>query len=224
MKIIKTIKTSIFSILLGGIILSLGSCYPENNLTTAELDTVFSFYDDNANFSNYKTYSLPDSVVVLDQLSNQNGTGKFDDEILVRVKSNLDALGYEEEADPTNNVPDVLVLVSKAINTNVEAYTYYNWWDYYGWYPYWGAYPYSYGAGWSPYYSWSGTVVYSYRTGTLFIEMVDVSASNEANKEIPTVWAGAINGLVEGTDAEISARLDTRIDQAFAQSPYLKTN
>ena len=224
MKIVKKIKELTFPMSLVVAILFFGSCYPDNSVAVKDLDVVLSFYDDTANFSDFKTYSLPDSVVVLDQLSNQTGTGKFDTEILTRIKSNLDDLGYTEEADPENNVPDVLVLASKVLNNNVEAYTTYNWWDYYGWYPYWGSYPYSYGPGWSPYYPWGGgsTVVYSYKSGTLLIEMIDVSASNEGSKEIPTVWAGAINGLVEGTDAEVGARINTSIDQLFDQSPYLK--
>lgn len=226
MEIVKKMKNLIYPAIMGFMLFSLGSCYPGNNdVEVKDLDVTLSFYDETTNFSDFNTYSLPDSVVVLDQLSNQNGTGKFDSEILARVKTNLEGLGYVEETDPENNVPDVLVLVSKVLNNNVEAYQYYNWWDYYGWYPYWGAYPYGYGSGWSPYYPWGGgTVVYSYKTGTVLIEMIDVAASNEAAKEIPTVWAGAINGLVEGSDSEINARINTTIDQVFDQSPYLKTN
>ena len=121
MKILNKVKiTHILS--LGIIICSLGSCYPDSkDLTIDDLDVALSFYDDQTNFDNFTTYSMPDSVVVLDELSNQTGTGKFDDQILASVRSNIEALGYQEEADPENNAPDVLVLVSKVINNNVEA-------------------------------------------------------------------------------------------------------
>ena len=224
MELLNKIRTAIYSMIIAGLIMTLGSCYPGNEVDVEDLDVALTFYDETANFGGFTTYSMPDSVVVLDQLSNQTGTGKFDSEILARVKSNLQDLGYVEEADPANNAPDVLVLVSKVLNNNVEAYSYYDWWGFYGWYPYWGAYPYPYGPGWSPYYPWGGTVVYSYKTGTVLIEMIEVAASDATDKEIPTVWAGAVNGLVEGSDAEINARLTSTIDQLFDQSAYLKTN
>jgi uncharacterized protein DUF4136 len=224
MKIFKTIKLLTYSALLGGILFTMGSCYPDNNFTIEDLDIAISFYDDQADFTSYKTYSLPDSIILLDSLSNRDPSDKFNEAILARIKSNLEDLGYEEEADPENNAPDVLVLVAKVVNDRYGAYQGWDWWYYWGWYPYWGPYP-PYGPGWGPGYPWGGgTIVYSYTTGTILIDMLDVAASDESQERIPTVWAGAINGLVEGPDAQINARLNTSIDQLFDQSPYLKNN
>jgi hypothetical protein len=39
---------------------------------------------------------------------------------------------------------------------------------------------------------------------------------------LPVVWNGILNGLLEGSDASILARVTTNIDQMFKQSPYLK--
>jgi hypothetical protein len=39
---------------------------------------------------------------------------------------------------------------------------------------------------------------------------------------VPIVWIGVINGLVEGSQASINARVLTDIDQAFTQSEYLQ--
>lgn len=51
--------------------------------------------------------------------------------------------------------------------------------------------------------------------------MVDPnSESTDGNKHV--VWTGAINGLLSG--AYDVTRVTKGIDQAFKQSPYLKTN
>jgi len=58
-------------------------------------------------------------------------------------------------------------------------------------------------------------------TGTLLITMLDPVEIPSQIPEIPAIWAGAINGLITGSDASILGRLNGLIAQAFDQSPYL---
>lgn len=107
------------------------------------------------------------------------------------------------------NGPDVLVTPA-AMSTTTFFYSYwYDWW-YGGWYGgYWGWY-------YPPYYT-----VSSYTTGSVIITMADPNLESAINKS-PTIWISAANGLVTGyNDVD---RVVTAINQAFVQSPYLKTN
>ena len=51
--------------------------------------------------------------------------------------------------------------------------------------------------------------------------MIDAKAVPQT-ENVPVVWTGIFNGMLEGSNAEIIARVQTAIDKAFAQSPYLK--
>ena len=86
---------------------------------------------------------------------------------------------------------------------------YWGWW-YPGWYPWWG---------W--YYPYAPVYVDGYRSGSLFIQMIDAKAAPQVDN-VPVQWTGIFNGMLEGSNPEIIARVQTAIDKAFAQSPYLK--
>ena len=203
----------------------ISSCYPGEDIYEADdLDIVLTLYDEEADFSSKKTYALPDSIISIDDggvltlLRND-----FDDQILEQVRANLEAYGWKEVQPGESS--DVVVLLYKVTTVNVEAYSYADyWWNWWGWYPYWGAYPVVPGAGWSPYYPWGGTVVYSYQTGTLLIDMIDPNKAGPESMTIPSIWGAGINGLLEGANEEISNRLTDNINQVFDQSPYLNLN
>ena len=191
------------------------SCYPDNAFDIEEFDTAITFYDESIDFSSFSTYALPDSVVEIGE-RNLALTGQFDSDILSRIRSNMAELGYTE----VDQGADVILLVSKTSSTNVDAYTFFPiWWDYWGWYPAWPGYG-GIGPGWYPYYPWAGTVVFSYTTGTVFIDMLD--PGKISGEQIPSVWSGAINGLIEGNNTQIERRIEAQIDQLFEQSPYLQ--
>ena len=102
----------------------------------------------------------------------------------------------------------VILLRATAIE-NYNAYTSYGWGSYWGY-------------GWGGYYPWvGGTVVYSYTTGTLLIDMIDVGNIDVDNETYPSAWGAGINGLLEGSSTDTRNRLSTSISQAFVQSPYI---
>jgi hypothetical protein len=193
----------------------LGSCYPGDQLTVEEADVVVTLYDQSADFASKQTYAMPDSVIHLVQSGETDDISRaFDDGTLTQVATNMDAMGFTRETDPA--LADVIVLVAVTAKEEV-GFTGYPWGGYWGWYY---PYPPSFGWGYYPWYGGGGSV-YMYRTGTMFMQMIDPASADSTLAKVPTIWLGALNGIVEGTQAEIQQRIVGGINQAFLQSPYL---
>ncbi len=209
---------------LAGALLTVSSCYPGEVTNLQQLDLVITAHDETVTFSSFSTYVLLDSVVHVDLLDNDNDdllNRDNDALVLSQIRSKIEALGYVEETDPANSTPDVILQVAALAVTNTEAYVSYPWYDWYGWYPYYGCC----GPGYGYYYPWAPTIdVVQYNTGTLVITMIDPTREGVDANTISVIWVGGINGLLEGSDAALAARVTEAIDQAFDQSPYLRTN
>ena len=203
---------------LAGAMLTVSSCYPGGATNVQQLDLVVTAHDETVDFTSLSTYVLLDSVVHVDIEDNNNDDlldRANDALILSRIRSNIEAMGYVEEADPANNTPDVMFLVGAWAVTNTNAYIGYPWWDWWGWYPGWGCCGPGYGWGYP-----SAPVVVQYDTGTLVITMVDPNGA--AADVIPVNWVAGMNGVLGSGGTTI--RITDGIDQAFDQSPYLRTN
>jgi hypothetical protein len=175
------------------------SCYPGESLTPADTDLIATFFNPETNFSTKMTYAIPDSVARVDENGNPiSDPGQFDQQIINRIKQNLQQLGYTEEQDPAN--ADVLVVAFVTTSTWASGGCY-TWW--YGW--------------WYPYSGWCYPVVYTYTTGTIIIAMAD--PQNQGSSD--ALWVAGINGILEDTSTGISTRINQNIDQTFKQSPYL---
>jgi hypothetical protein len=192
-------------------LLVLGACYPGDQLTTEEADVVLTLFDEDADFAAFSTYSMPDSVIHLAVTTVDDISRAYDAEVLAAVESNLTVLGFTREIQPED--ADVLMLVAVTAREEI-GFTGYPWGGYWGWYY---PYPPSWGWGWYPWYGGGGTV-YTYRTGTIFMQMLDPARADSTLEQVPTVWVGALNGIV---DEAIEERILDGIDQAFEQSPYL---
>ena len=205
----------IFIIVALGMIFVAGlSCYRDYGLTTADYDMVLTLADPDAIFSNYSTYAMPDTVIhPVPDGETDDLTRVFDRQIYDDVKRNMDALGYTRVDTNASNPPDVVVLIS-AIKSEWQVSGYYpgGWWGWYPWYPGGGYYPGYPGYGYS----------YSFSTGTVLITMIDPAKWDPGNPVNSPVWGGTLNGLTGDTRAGISTRIRNGIDQAFAQSPYLR--
>ena len=197
----------------------LTGCYPgdygEGDL--GDYDLVITNYDKDFNFVTAVTYSMPDSIVKIGSidLGEDNSVGPdvvdpvYADPILASVRTQMNARGWVE-VDEVDN-PDVIILTSTMTTENIYYY-----YDPYYWYWY---YPY-YGYGW--YYPgyYPGTSYTSFTSGSFLMQMTYPAGIN-INDQIPVVWTGLINGVAEGTNAEIVARINQSIGTAFEQSPYL---
>jgi hypothetical protein len=198
--------------------LTLAACYPDDINSADDLDTVTTLFDREQDFGAIGTYVLVDSVVFIDA-DGDGGDGEssvshaFDDQVLAAVRRNLNAAGYTELANPAAGTPDITVLATTTSSTTVGVA--YDWWAYWGWYPYWPGYGAGWGVGYPPV-----SVAYAYTTGTLLLTMLDAQNADVAAKKIPVLWVGAVNGVLTG-NADVSRAIDG-IDQAFAQSPYIR--
>jgi len=189
--------------------LLLWGCYPAGPEYYEDLDVVVTSFEEDFNFAEQGTYSLPDKIVKLEgSIIDNGGEPEYLPEaataqILARIRTNMTNLGWTEQEDP--ELADVGLLPAVWTNTTV-----YYWYDYWCWY-----YPYYCG------YGWGYPSVSSYTTGTFLMTMV-------VNDEVQypagpfRVWTAGINGLLSG--AYDITRVNNGIDQAFEQSPYLKTN
>jgi hypothetical protein len=186
-------------------------CYPAGPEFVEDLDVVYSSFDDEYDFQSKGTYAMPDKIVTDVKIDNGDTTyvymkAVYATPILAAIDQNMSKLGWSK-TDIVNG-PDILVTPG-AMSTTTVFYSYwYDWWyggygGWYGWY-----YP--------PYYT-----VSSYTTGSLIITMSDPNIESAIDRT-PTIWIGAMNGLLTG-GSDVN-RAVAGINQAFNQSPYLKTN
>lgn len=208
-------KLLFLTILAGSLIL--GSCtkYPNASDRTLEDMVVITQYDTKANFSDYTTFAIPDSISVITDTDSGRVMNSTTNLVVNQIVQNMTARGYTRVA--SNQNPDLGFNVSFFKNTNVTVY-YPGWyWGYPGYYPpdYWygGWYGYDY------YYPYYPTYVTTYSVGSLVIDMVDLKNANPITQQISICWTGYIRALLSGDHT--SAEITGSIDQAFIQTPQL---
>jgi hypothetical protein len=194
-------------------------CYPKGADLVEELDLVYTNHDANFNFASKTKFAIPDSVVKItgDAFEDPDGNHKpqfmsaaSGDVILNAIKTNMTNAGWTK-VDKNSN-PDVLMLVSSMTTTNL--YWYYDWYYWYWWYGGW--YGWYYPCCYYPMY------VTGYRSGSILVQMVDAATAKPGSENVTVVWNMILNGLAEGGTSSIASRVQVGVDQAFAQSPYLK--
>ena len=203
----RTIKFFMLA-LLGG--WGLSGCYPGGAEFTEDIDAVYTNHLANFDFQGKSTYALPDKIVVDVQVQNDGDTvyvymkDAYAQPLLNAIDANMSSLGWTKV--DVNNNPDIVVTPAGIKNTTYFYSYWYCWWygGYWGWY-----YP--------PYYT-----VSSYTTGSFIMVMADPTPDDSAINQSPAAWVAVGNGLFTGNN-DLNRALGA-IDQAFAQSPYLKTN
>jgi hypothetical protein len=199
------------------IILSGSSCTKEplNNLSEAEGRIYITNHVDSVNFSNYQTFSIADSVAVIEnnQLKGRALTS-VDAAYISAVKNEMQQRGYTLVAKDED--PDLALNVNRIYNSYTGVFSYNDYWNYYGgyWDPYYWGYP-GYNYWFPPVYGY-----YEITEGALSIDMFDLRNAPANNNNILNVWNGLIRGT--GTFRENSAAPGVKI--LFDQSAYLQTN
>ena len=199
-------------------------CYPKGAQYYSDFDLVYTNHSDSIDFTQRKTYARPDSIIKItgDVFNGDAGRGEptflpsaYSKIIIDQVDKNMSAYGWTKVNKNAN--PDAVLLMS--VSNTSYMYWYYDW-GYWGWwYP--GYYP-GWGWGYPGYYP---PYVTTYTTGTLLIQMVDqkeISIPADTVANVPVIWVCVLNGLVNGSTADVGTRVQNGLDQAFVQSPYLK--
>jgi len=173
---------------------------------------------ENINFSNYTSFAIPSDTLGL--LSNVT-----DDTLIVgnyaraTTETMIDQLleaGYtrvEKTDDPDIGV-NAFILDNQGV---FQSYSY----SYPGFYGYPGYFfpgYYGYGGGFGGYYGYPLVQNYSFQTGTMVIELVDLKNRTPDN-QLQVVWVAKIGDVYTSDDP--LGNMVKSIKQAFSQSPYL---
>src|SRR5882762_6848856 len=162
---------------------------PLNNLTNEESRIYISNFDTTAVFSTYKTFSIADSVeVIQDNQSQGKQLHAFDSAVIGNVTRLMQQRGYQLVNNKRN--PDLAVNISRVYSTSTGVFSYGDYWNYYGDYydPYYWGYP-GYG-----YYSPYAVGVYSIQSGGLEIDLLDLKNAAAHGNKIQPVWTGLARG------------------------------
>lgn len=165
-----------------------------------------------------RTFALPDTIVEV-PLGSSTISHAADHQIVTSIRNHFIELGWQDLTQVAGAHPDVVVLTADA--TRVQSGT-----AYAGWFGAWGFLPY-WGAGVDPSWAWGipgGAIPYVYSVGTVLITMLDLRAQDTNTRTIPLLWAGILDGILPAgaNAANQTPRIIDGIDQAFAQSPYLR--
>ncbi|MCD4680942.1 MAG: DUF4136 domain-containing protein [Bacteroidales bacterium] len=226
----------------------LSSCYKEQGPEYYDdLDVTLTYYNNTTDFSLYKTFVVRDSVGLFsdyftdDDIEDFYSNNGASEAIKEKVKEKFEALGYIYVDSLVD--ADFAVNLFAAFFEKSGGYDYPIWWwdpYYYGYYSYYYPYYPGWGGGYYPgWYPWD-YMYYSYNTGTVLVEMIDGQSlrdykdwmgshtdeeiENADPDEVPKlefVWQAVINGILSNKASYDQNRLNTLIDEAYTQSPYL---
>ena len=163
------------SLLLTGIAaLMLAACEKEPDMGQLDADlVVYTDHDNGADFNQYATYYLPDSILEAGEVRASYWTDENAQALISVVENQMNRLGYTRITDPSlKNKADIGVQLSYLAQTNtVISSGYWNgWWDPFYWGGYWGGWYYPY------------PVTYSYDTQALILEMADLTGREDENQ------------------------------------------
>jgi hypothetical protein len=203
------------SLLLFASMVTVSSCTkdPLGNMTEEESRIYITNHDSTANFSTYKTYSIVDSVRLINnnQYAGSEATA-WDQQVISAVQAAMTARGFVK-VDRSQH-PDLGINVSRLYNTSTNLV------DLSGYYGGYGGYydPYYWGYGGYDYYF----PTYGYYQSTeaaLSIDILDLKNAS-GNQALKGVW----DGLIRGEGIFRSSNVQSQVQALFDQSPYLKTN
>src|SRR5215467_3321641 len=101
---------------------------PLNNLTQEESRIYTTNSDTTTNFGSYKTYSISDSVAVLDNGQSYKDLKPVDQAYIDAVNKYMQQRGYVLVSKENN--PDIGINVNRIYNTATGYYSYTDYWDY----------------------------------------------------------------------------------------------
>ena len=184
---------------------------PITNLSNEESRIYITDHDSTVNFSNYNTYSISDSVAVIENGNSTRELNAVDQAYIDAVKKYMGQAGYTLVSKKEN--PDLGVDVNHIINTSTGVISYGDYWYNYGgyWDPYYWGYP-DYG-----YYIPYAYSIYQVKEGALSIDILDLKNAT-TNNNINVIWTG----LIRGSGILDSSVADSQVKTLFDQSPYLK--
>lgn len=187
---------------------------PMNNLTESEGRIYITNRDESVSFGSYQTFSIADSVAVIDnnQFAERALTA-VDAAYIQAVKTQMQEKGYTLVS--RNDNPDLAINVNRIFSTTTGVFSYADYWSYYG--GYWD--PYYWGYGGYDYMFPTSYGIYESTEGAWSIDMFDLKNAGNTNN-IKGIW----NGLIRGPGIFRTETADPGVKILFDQSTYLQTN
>lgn len=198
------------------LVLGLVSCTKNsavNNLSNADTRIYITQRDSTVNFSSYKTFSINDSITVINNGQTSTSLTPTGQAFIDAISKYMQQAGYTLVSKSSN--PDLGINVTYINTTTTGIIDYSSYYDYYGGYydpTYWGYGGYGY---YSPYIYG----IYQINSGALSIDMLDLKNA-AANGKIKIIW----NGLIRGEGIADATTADSQVQALFSQSPYIKAN
>lgn len=186
---------------------------PLNNLTNEESRIYITNYDTTANFSSYTTFSVADSVTIVqdNQLAGRSYDA-YDVNVINAMTQTMTQRGYQLVSKSAN--PDLAVNISRVYSSSTVLFSYTDYWDYYGSYydPYYWGYP-GYG-----YYDPYAVGAYTVNSGGLEIDLLDLKNASANGNKLVGIWTG----LARGEQVFSPNNASSEVSLLFSQSAYLK--
>lgn len=193
-----------------------------NDLSPQDSNVFITNYDRQANFSQYKTFSLPDSVLVESNDRYSQSAQPLEQRVVSRVATELTNRGFTRTT--AGQVADLGVVVTR-VNNRYTGVTTNPYAGYYG--NYWGGGFGGYGGFYDPFYYPSYYQYYQVSDRSWRIDIVDLKNRpvvtpnpnpNDPNSQLRVVYSAEIRG----GDLFNNDTIDGIISSVFNQSPYLR--
>ena len=196
------------------------SCHKEPSPQDSDNEyLVYTAPAKNVDFTQFMTFDIADSVLVIGQADKPYYSKSNNALALIQqYRINMEKRGFiYTPSNPSAQLGIQLTYVEKT-ERFVRYYSDPYWWlDYPGYWPsgYWG--------NWTGFY-YPRPVTYTYTTNALIADMVDLTpvVTDDQSQPLTIVWSAYIGGPASSSIYVDVQRMKVAIDQAFAQSPYLK--
>lgn len=207
-------KKQLILILLAGIALT--ACEKEPD--TDKLDNhylVYTDYDKGTNFEALMTYYVPDSILYINNGDKKEyWRGDAAEAVRMEFIENMN-----EHYVRVDNIEDADIGLQLSYVASTYTFAGYGGGD-----PWWYGYPYYWtpgywGGHWGGWY-YSYPIIYSYTTGSIIGEMVNLSVTD--SKKLPVIWSTYISGILNSQGKLNLQKTEAAIHQAFKQTSVLK--
>jgi hypothetical protein len=203
-------------LLISAAVMLLAACHKEPYPQDSDNEyLVYTSPGKNVNFSQYQTFDIADSLLVIGQTDKPMYSQSNNALALIQAyRINMEKRGFIYT--PSNPDADLGIQLTYVIKTErfVQYYDDPYWWlDYPGYWPagYWG--------NWTGFY-YPRPVAYTYTTNALLADIVNLTTEQDG-KPLEILWTSYIGGAAGSSIQADVKRMEAAVDQAFVQSPYL---
>lgn len=184
-----------------------------NDLSPADSPVYITNYDRSINFSQYKTFSLPDSVIIQSNTDYATVRNSLSDQFVTDVTSALTAKGFQRVNRGQSADLGVAIIRVNNQYTGVASNSYYsNYWGYGGFGGYGG-----YGGYYPSYYTYQVSDQY-WEIQVVDLKNAPTAGTGTTQQQLNVIY----DATIRGTDITDTQAVTTAVTSIFNQSPYLQ--